>query len=171
MDDLEVLEPGARPVSFRGERLEIRPLPVGMIPRIIRTARPVIDDLLKLDGLPEDGSDAMVGIVIDLLDKHAERFFEAVATAVGREQAWIESGNTAEFLGLVQALFEVNRDFFEQTLGPLLAVARAKARDGRGPMPSSSSSSAGTPSPISVATRSRSSGHSRKPQKKRAAGT
>ena len=171
MDDLEALEPSTRSASYRGERLVVRPLAIGMVPKIIRLARPVVSELIKFDDLPADGSEEMILLVIDLVERHADSLFAAVSIAIDRDQAWIEGGDTAEFLELAIKLFEVNRDFFAQRLAPLLEAAKTAARTGRGPTPSSSLSSAATPLPTSAVTRSGSYERSRKPQRKRGAGT
>jgi hypothetical protein len=59
------------------------------------------------------------------------------------DRATVSRGNPAEFLALAVAVFEVNRDFFVQTLAPLLAGLLQKAKaSGDGKTRSSSSSSA-----------------------------
>ncbi|MBE2235860.1 MAG: hypothetical protein IAE85_20385, partial [Anaerolinea sp.] len=45
-DDLDTLDPQPAVVQFRGERLEIRPLTVGQLPRFARLAKPIIAGLL-----------------------------------------------------------------------------------------------------------------------------
>ncbi|KLJ02820.1 DUF6631 family protein [Luteimonas sp. FCS-9] len=152
MDDnaLEVIEPATGPATYRGETLDLRPLTVGATPRIVRLARPVINSLLDLEALPDEDEGAWIDLALDLIEKHGDAVFQAVALAVGREPAWIEGGDIAEFVDLCRGLYEVNRDFFVRRLAPLLqerAAARAKAaakHRGTGPTPSSSSPSAAT---------------------------
>lgn len=146
-DDLDVLDPAGSSVTFRGEVIEVRAIPVGALPKLVREARPVIDRLLELDALPEDADDgALVTILLDLIENHGERVFAAAAICTGRDQAWLEGGDIDQFVVLAMKVVEVNQDFFVRRLAPLLAGLGGKvaAMTGAGPTPSSSSSSAVT---------------------------
>lgn len=138
MDGLDVLEPQARDITIGGERLEIRPLAIGAYPKIIRLARPIVDSLLKMDELPDEGpASDKIELVLEMLDQHGERVFQCVAIAIGREVSWVEALDGAEFIDLAVKVYEANRDFFVQKLAPLLAKVRA-TKSGRGPTQSSS---------------------------------
>ena len=142
IDQLEILEPQAKAVEYRGERLEIRPLTIGMLPKFVRLARPVIDALIDADlAQLQDGDE--LDVLLDLVVDHGEASFAAAALVTAKPQAWIESGDPAEFIALATAVFEVNRDFFIRKLAPLLG-GRAKPSAGTGVMPSNSSSSTAT---------------------------
>jgi hypothetical protein len=119
---------------------------VGALPKLLRTARPVIERLLDLQDLPEVGDPALVTLLMDLFETHGVSLFAAVAICTGRDQDWLERGDIAEFVQLCQVVFEVNRDFFAERLAPLLAglFENTAAMTGAGPTPSSSSSSAAT---------------------------
>ena len=142
-DDLDILDPQPAVVQFRGERLEIRPLTVGQLPRFARLAKPIIAGLLDsaLDDTAESG---LIDVLLDVVGDHGEAAIEATALVTGRPVEWLEAGNPAEFLALVSAVFQVNRDFFTHQVVPVLATLRPSAA-GAGPMPSSSSSPTGTP--------------------------
>lgn len=138
IDAFDVLESQAIVVGCRGEKLEIRPLTVGQLPKLVRAARPVIDAVLALDALPDEDDDgALVDLVLDLVEHHGESVVAAVSICTGKSEDWIEGADLAEFVELAQKIFEVNRDFFVQRLGPLLA-ARAGTEAGAGPTASSS---------------------------------
>lgn len=145
-DPMEVIDPVPAALTYRDEQLDIRPLTVGAVPAIVRLARPVINAVLDLQELPEEGSEDMVELAMDLIDQHGEALFGAVALAVGRERAWVEGGDLGEFVELCQALVKVNRDFFVQRLLPLFKERgqAASAGNGTGATASSSSLSAGT---------------------------
>lgn len=51
-DDLEVLEPSGSSVTVRDEVLDLKPLTIGQLPKLVRTARPVIDALFAIAGDP-----------------------------------------------------------------------------------------------------------------------
>lgn len=138
MDDLDVLEPAAVEVAYRGERLQVRPLTIGAVPRLIRAARPITDALMEAPWLRgEGGEGAFVQGVMDLLEQHADDACRAVAVCMDRDVEWVQGGDFAEFFELASGVLEVNRDFFTRRiasrLGGLLAMAR-----GAGPTPSSS---------------------------------
>ena len=142
IDQLEILEPQAKAVEYRGERLEIQPLTIGMLPKFVRLARPVIDALLEAD-LAQSPAGAEVDLLLEVIGDHGEAVIAAAALVTAKPQAWIEAGDPAEFVELATAIFEVNRDFFIRKLAPLLA-GRAKPSPGSGVMPSNSSSSTAT---------------------------
>lgn len=135
-DELDVLEPTAIAVVYLGERLEVRPLTVGQLPRLVRTAKPLIDAVLALDALPQDADAGLVTLLLELTDQHGEAAITAVAVATGKDAAWIARGNLAEFVELARAVVAANRDFFVQKLAPLLA-GRAMTRNGGGKTASS----------------------------------
>lgn len=138
-DTMEVLAPQGSAVQYRGERLEIRPLTIGQLPPLVRTARPVLDGLLSLEALPgEDDLGGMLDVVMDLVELHGEAVFAAAAICTDREPAWIAGGDLGEFYDLAMKVIEVNRDFFVQRLGPLLASRATQQNDGAGPTASSS---------------------------------
>ena len=136
VDELEAIEPSTRTVTFNGERLELQPLKVGAIPKIVRLARPVINRVLDLEALPDQDDGKMVDLALDLIDAHGADLFKAVGIAIKREPDWVEDGDINEFIELCRALYEVNRDFFGRHLAPLLAKGRQAS--GAGKTPSSS---------------------------------
>lgn len=142
-DDLEVLEPSGSSVKFRDETLELRPLTIGQLPKLVRSARPVIDAVMSLDKVPESGDTDLVGLVMDLIEHHGDQVFDAAGICTGKPADWIADGDIDEFIELALKVFEVNRDFFVQKLAPRLAELRARAAgnaaaNGHGPTASSS---------------------------------
>lgn len=129
-DALEVLEPSGSSVSYRSELLEIKPLTIGQLPKLVRTARPVIDAVLALDSLPEEGNGELVTLIMDLIEHHAEQVFTAAAICIDKPADWVEGGSIDEFVVLAKTVFEVNRDFFVQKLVPLLGVRAEKQEAG-----------------------------------------
>lgn len=149
-DDLDVLDPAPRRVAFRGEVLELRPLRLGDLPAFSRAVRPVIAEFAG-DRHPEweDNDERMV---LDMAELHGEAIIAAAAIATGRPAEWVAAAdNTADVLGLVRAIVEVNHDFFIQAMMAVIRPAPAaaaaepaatKAPDG--PRPSSTSSAQAT---------------------------
>lgn len=152
-DDLNVLEPAGSSVSYLGEQLEIKPLTIGQLPRLVRAARPVIDAVLKIEQLPDENSDELVALVLELVDKHSDGVFAVAAICSGKDADWLQNGPLDEFVILAKSIFEVNRDFFVQKLAPLLGGRAASlAALGAGRTPSNSSSSTDTTSTTSADT-------------------
>lgn len=141
MDDLDVLESGAVEVLYRGDRLHVRPITIGAVPRLVREARPVINALLDATWLTDEGGDGADGAFLEgalsLVEQHADGVCKAVSICINREADWVQGGNVAEFFDLVSTVLEVNRDFFTRRIVPLLGGRLGIAR-GAGQMPSSS---------------------------------
>lgn len=146
--DLDILDPAPVEVAYRGERLEIRPLTIGQIPKVVRLARPIIDALLDADLGDTGGDDGdIVALVLRMVGDHGEAAAQAAAVITGRPVDWIEGGHAAEFALLARSVYEVNRDFFAQALAPLLSGwtgAASQSESGDGPTSSNPSSSAAT---------------------------
>lgn len=164
MDDLNVLEPTGSSVTYRGEQLDVSPLKIGQLPKLVRAARPVIDAVLALEDLPDENSGELVTLVMDLIEKHDDKVFAAAEICTGKDAEWLAGGDIDEFVVLAEAVFRVNRDFFVRRLAPLLGLqAGSPGLPGRGPTPSSSSSSTTTASPTSADTPSGNSAPSATP--------
>lgn len=137
-DELEALEPSGSSITYRGESIEVKPLTVGQIPKLIRKARGAINVVLAMEALPDSNELGFVDLIMDLAGNHGEELYEGVAICVRKDPAWIADGDIDDFVGLAKAVFEVNRDFFAQRLGPLLAARAESATSGGGPTSSSS---------------------------------
>lgn len=139
MEDLEVLEPSAVEVLYRGDRLQVRPITIGSVPRLVSEARPVINALLDATWLTGDGGGdgAFLEGALNLVEQHTDAACKAVAICINREADWVQGGDVAEFFDLASTVLEVNRDFFTRRIVPLLGGRLAIAR-GAGQTPSSS---------------------------------
>lgn len=138
-DALDALEPSGSSIKYRGEVLSIRPLTVGQLPRLVRTARPAINAVLALQDLPDDPAvDGFVDLLVSLVADHGESVYQAVAICIDRPVEWVAGGELDEFVALSKLLVEVNRDFFVQRLGPLLGRRADTPTAGGGPTPPSS---------------------------------
>lgn len=156
-DTLDVIAPQGKTIMYLGEPLEVLPMEIGQLPKVVRAARPIIAALVAMEGSVEDGELLIAfDLVVEMMEEHGEQLYIAAAAAIGRDEAWVAKGRLAEFLTLATTIIEVNRDFFVQTLAPMLAArARehqakraakqaAKATSGDGQTPSNSSSSVAT---------------------------
>jgi hypothetical protein len=124
-DPLEAISPRVSRVLFRGELLEVGPLTVDQLPHIIRSARPVVDAVLEMGDVAEA---ELLDFALGLIENHTPALTEAVAIAIGRPREFVGKAPLEDFTRLSLEVFEVNRDFFVQTLGPRLARAWAGKR-------------------------------------------
>jgi hypothetical protein len=123
-DNMESLEPSGSSVTYGSETIEVTPLRIGALPKIVRTARPVIESLMTQDieGMDEAG---MVRILLDTLEHHGEALYAGVGLCVGKPATFIENGDAEEFIRLALKVWEVNRDFFVLKVAPLLGGLKA----------------------------------------------
>lgn len=137
-NDVDVLAPASTSLQCQGEQIVVMPLKVGVIPKVIRELRPIIQRLRPEGGEAGLGDlEISMGLVLDLLEHNAGNLFAAVGLCVGKAPQFVEACDTAELLQLVLTVVEVNRDFFSERLAPLLATVKLPAL-GAGAMPSSS---------------------------------
>lgn len=141
-EGLDILDPQPGVAGFRGERLEIRPLTLGQLPRFCRLVRPVVAEFL--DGRHPAWLEDDTVMVLELLELHGESIIEAAAIATGRPVEFIGGNeNTAELFELARAIVEVNRDFFIRAMKAVksaLGSAPAALASTDGQTPSSTSS-------------------------------
>lgn len=136
-DDLNLLDPPVQQVTFRGERLDIRPLVLGQIPRFSRLVRPVVAEFFGGRHPAWMSNDEIM--CDELFELHGEAIVEAVAIAARRPVEFIaECDNASELLVLARAVIEVNRDFFSRAVrAVVVGLRQAPPIGGDGPMASS----------------------------------
>lgn len=119
--DVDALAPASTSVQCQCAQIVVSPLKVGVIPKVIRELRPIIQRLRPEGGAAGIGElEISVELVLDLLEHNASNLFAAVGFCTGKEPAFVESCDAAELVQLVLAIVEVNRDFFTERLAPLL---------------------------------------------------
>lgn len=135
--ELDVLDPAATTVTYRGELLEIRPLTIGQLPKVVRLARPIIEQLFGAGDAEGDAAADDVAVLLEVIAEHGEKVIEVAAVVTGRPLAWLSGGDPAEAIELARAIYSVNRDFFDRRLAPQLAGLMPRFA-GNGQTPSSS---------------------------------
>lgn len=136
--DLDALDPAPVVVEFRGERLEIRPLTIGQLPKFMRLARPIIEAVVgRGDALPDDDG-GLIDLLVGLVADHGDAAVEAMAIVTGKPVAWLEAGSPTEFPALVRAIIAANKALFDQWIAPQAVGPAVPAQDdGSGPTQSS----------------------------------
>jgi hypothetical protein len=141
MPDFETFPPVPQVVTVAGVAVELTPIRLGELPRILAAVRPIAADLSAQP-------DWLV-----LLARHGEAVLELLALATRRDRAWIEALALDEAVTLAAAVFEVNADFFVRRAAPSIASAGERLapilQDGKevGTMPSPDSLPPATATP------------------------
>lgn len=135
--DFQTFPPVPQVVTVAGTALELTPIRLGELPRILAAVRPIAADLsTEPDWL-------------DLLGRHGEAVLELLALATRRDRAWIEGLALDEAVTLAAAVFEVNADFFVRRVAPSIAQVGERLAPilSAGTMPSPGSSPPATATP------------------------
>ncbi|RNL12723.1 hypothetical protein C9409_22925 [Xanthomonas vasicola pv. vasculorum] len=124
MDDLDVLSPPTRTISYRGEPLVLSPLTLAQIGPFINATRPIIGRVLIAASLANAGASIEVAaLLMDVLEQDGEAFAKGGALVTGKPQDWIAGGSLADAATLIEAVGGLNQDFFGQRLPSLMQAA------------------------------------------------
>jgi len=135
--DFQTFPPVPQVVTVAGAAVELTPIRLGELPRILAVVRPIAADLsAEPDWLA-------------LLAAHGDAVLELLALATRCERAWIEGLALDEAVTLASAVFEVNADFFVRRVAPSIAQVGERLAPilSAGTMPSPGSSPAVTAPP------------------------
>ena len=98
--DFQTFPPVPKVVTVAGTAVELTPIRLGELPRLLAAVRPLAADL---SAEPD---------WFDLLARHGEAVLELLAITTRRERAWINDLSLDDAVQLAAAVFEVNADFF-----------------------------------------------------------
>ncbi|GIX24903.1 MAG: hypothetical protein KatS3mg122_2134 [Caldimonas sp.] len=141
MTDFETFPPVPKVVTVAGTAVELTPIRLGELPRLLAAVRPIAADFsADLSAEPD---------WLDLLARHGEAVLELLTLATRRDRAWIEGLALDEAVTLACAVFEVNADFFVRRVAPSIAQAGERLAPilSAGTMPSPGSSPPATATP------------------------
>ena len=135
--DFQTFPPVPKVVTVAGTAVELTPIRLGELPRILAVVRPLAADL---SAEPD---------WLDLLARHGEAVLELLTLATRRDRAWIEGLALDEAVTLACAVFEVNADFFVRRVAPSIAQVGERLAPilsaGTTPSPGSSPPATATP--------------------------
>ncbi|MCC4600306.1 hypothetical protein [Xanthomonas melonis] len=151
-EDIDILTPPTRTITFRGEQLELGPVTLAQIGPFMTATRPIIGRVLIAASLVNAGASIEVAaLLMDVLEQNGTAFAKAGALVTGKPEEWIAGASLADAATLVEAVVELNQDFFGQRLPSLMQAAGkaipamvATQAEPTGPILSTSSSPAGT---------------------------
>ncbi|NIJ91875.1 hypothetical protein FHT12_000533 [Xanthomonas campestris] len=131
-DDIDILTPPTRTITFRGEQLEVTPLTLAQIGPFMKATRPIIGRVIVAASLVSAGATIEVAaLMMDVLEQDADAFAKGGAIVAGKPEAWVGGASLADAAALAEAVVELNEDFFGQRL-PSLMRAAGKAIDAVG---------------------------------------
>ncbi|MFZ5537978.1 MAG: DUF6631 family protein [Pseudomonadota bacterium] len=113
--DFQTFPPVPKVVTVAGSAVELTPIRLGELPRLLAVVRPISADLsADLSAEPD---------WFDLLARHGEAMLDLLALTTRRERAWVNGLSLDEAVTLAAAVFEVNADFFVGQLAPAIQGA------------------------------------------------
>ncbi|MFN3297759.1 DUF6631 family protein [Caldimonas sp.] len=128
--DFQTFPPAPKVVAVAGTTVELTPIRLGELPRLLAVVRPIASDL---SAEPD---------WLDLLARHGEAMLDLLALTTRRDRAWVNDLALDEAVTLAAAVFEVNADFFVGQLAPAiqgaaqrLAPTLGQIRAGTAPSP------------------------------------
>lgn len=142
MDDFKAFPTAPTRVELSdGTALEIGPVKLGQIPRLVAAVRPLTD---KLNGEPD---------WLALLLNHGDAVLELLAICTRRKREWVDELTLDDAVRLCTAVFEVNVDFFVAQVAPAIQgavkrfdpILRQLPQAGTPPWPASSAPGTATP--------------------------
>ena len=132
MDDFKTFPPAPVVVTLSGIALELTPIRLGELPRLLAVAHPLAEEITS-------DPDWMA-----MLGRHGDTVLDLLAITTRRERAWINDLSLEDAVQLAAAVFEVNADFFVAHVVPAIQSAALRLA----PMLRSLTNSGGTlPSP------------------------
>lgn len=112
--DFQAFPPVPRVVTVAGVAVELTPIRLGELPRLLAVVRPLAEAF-------SSDPDWMA-----LLERHGEAVLDLLALATRRERAWINDLSLDDAVQLAAAVFEVNADFFVRRVAPSIAQAATR---------------------------------------------
>ena len=106
MTDFQTFPPAPVVVQLSCGALELTPVRLGELPRLLAVVRPFAD---AISAEPD---------WLDLLARHGNGVLELLALTTRRERAWIDDLSLDDAVQLAAAVFEVNADFFVHRVVP-----------------------------------------------------
>ena len=153
MSDLQVLEPTGKEVRAGGETITVKPIKFGQLPQASRLIAPISKQIaaaFKAQGGLTVADTA--ALFVDLLAQSGDDLLAALGFFIGKPREWFDTIENDEGLSLLNAVFDVNADFFSRRVLPMFAPAVVAAPNTDGETSSPSFSEPGTPEPTSTAT-------------------
>lgn len=133
MDGFKTFPPAPVVVTLSGIALELTPIRLGELPRLMAVVRPLAEEIT---GDPD---------WMALLARHGDAVLDLLAITTRRERAWVNDLSLDDAVQLAAAVFEVNADFFVARIHPAIQGAAERLAPTRRRLPNSGGT---PPSPV-----------------------
>jgi len=100
MDGFKTFPPEPVVVTLSGTALELTPIRLGELPRLLAVVRPLAEEITSDPDW------------LALLGQHGEAMLDLLAITTRRERSWVNDLPLDDAVQLAAAVFEVNADFF-----------------------------------------------------------
>jgi hypothetical protein len=118
--EITQLFPQGKEIKVGGNNVVIKPIGFGKFPKVLE----ILDGLKIPDGKEKD--EANVQMLFNIVKNNAESMMQLCALGSGLSRAQLDALGMDEGLELVQAILEVNVDFFAKTLLPKITEMTEK---------------------------------------------
>lgn len=144
LEDLETLFPAGEPVAMGKYKVTLFPMELKGCIAFLRLMRPIIQSVLSYDQKPAGESESIADFVDRMrtaialtISDHSDAFLDAIALGMNRDREYVNKIPPALCIPLLEAIFKLNADFFEQSLIAIAATMQATmippALNGLGP--------------------------------------
>lgn len=142
MSDLDKLFPDRDVQLPGGEKITVRPLFFGQLPKAVKLLRPITEAIRSAGIAAFDGKDFSLASdwplkLPQLMDEGGEGLIEFVAFATSKPRAWFDTIGADDGIALTKAVFEVNGDFFVARVAPMLGMSATPKPTGATSLPDS----------------------------------
>ena len=126
MSDLDVMYPAGQEVKVGGESLTVKPLKFGQLAQASRLMSPIARQVAAALKTDDDRTLAdTASVFVDLMAAGGDDLMNALGFFVGKPREWFDTLEMDDGLRLMQAVYEVNADFFRVRVLPMFAKAAA----------------------------------------------
>lgn len=118
--DVDVLFPDVQEVKVREEVFVIKPLEWGEFKEVTKA----------IQGVKLSVNEAGDIDFISTISNHGDEITDIIALCTHKPKDWVEKLALDHIIALSAAIFKVNRDFFSQTILPILQKSMESLQDG-----------------------------------------
>lgn len=119
--DLATVVPPERTIRIGDAEYRLRPVCLGQLPRVLAAIKPVAEALAALGPLDPTDPDRVGALLLAVLLEHPQVLLDALVATSDLPASVIEGADLAVGVELLEAVIELNADFFARAVAPRLA--------------------------------------------------
>lgn len=128
--EITSLFPQGKEVTIKGEKMLIRPFGFGQFPKVLALMKRLKD--------PAEGATLTLNTLGEMLADNSDVVIEFAMLATKKDKTFFDDMDLVEGVDLVQAILEVNADFFVKRLQPKVMAAMQQLQSSLGALSSQS---------------------------------